>query len=79
MWDWENLNNKLCLLYFQARYLDINREEKIEEVSHSFHTRVILHKIDHLDGKIFLQRMRSKDFSKLNWNENLDIREKDLK
>ena len=62
--------------YIKLKYLDVNGEEKMEEISHPFHTRVILHENDHLDGKIFLQRMKPEDFSELSWNENLDIRKK---
>jgi peptide deformylase len=62
--------------YVKLKYLDINGEEKIEEISHPFFTRVVLHENDHLDGKIFLQRMSSENFSKLSWDENLDIRRK---
>jgi len=65
--------------HVKLKYLDINGEEKIEDISHPFHARVVLHENDHLDGKIFLQRMDQKDFPKLSWNENLDIRSKNLK
>jgi len=63
--------------FVKLKYLDTNGEEKKEEISHSFHTRVVLHENDHLEGKIFLQRMKPEDFSELSWNENLDIRKKD--
>jgi len=63
--------------YIKLKYLDINGEEKTEEINQPFHARVALHEIDHLDGKIFLQRMKPEDFSGLFWDENLDIREKD--
>jgi len=65
--------------YIKLKYLDVNGEEQIEEISQPFHARVVLHESDHLDGKIFLQRMNPENFSKLSWNENLDIRNKDLK
>jgi peptide deformylase len=65
--------------YVKLKYLDINGEEKIEEIDQPFYVRVVLHENDHLDGKIFLQRMSPENFSKLSWNENLDIRNKDLK
>jgi peptide deformylase len=39
---------------------------------------VILHENDHLDGKVFLQRMREENFSKLHWEESLDIRKADV-
>ncbi len=61
----------------KIKYLDINGEEKIEEIINSFYARVVLHENDHLDGKIFLQRMKSEDFSTLEWQENLDIRKKE--
>lgn len=64
--------------YVKVKYLDINGEEKIQEINHPLHSRVVLHENDHINGKIFLQRMRSEDFSELFWNENLDIRKKDL-
>ncbi len=60
----------------RLKYLDIKGEEQIEEINHPFHTRVVLHENDHLDGKVFLQRMKEKDFSKLYWEENLDIRKR---
>lgn len=65
--------------YVKLKYLDIKGEERIEEISHPFYARVALHENDHLDGKIFLQRLTPENFSKLSWNENLDIRSKDLK
>ena len=64
--------------HVKLKYLDTNGEERIEEISHPFYARVALHESDHLDGKIFLQRMSPDNFSKLSWNENLDIRKKDL-
>jgi len=65
--------------YLKLKYLDIKGEEKIEEISHPFYARVALHENDHLDGKVFLQRIAPENFSKLSWNENLDIRNKELK
>ncbi len=65
--------------YVKLKYLDVNGEEQIEEIDHPFHARVILHENDHLDGKIFLQRVKPEDFSELSWDENLDIRKKDSK
>jgi peptide deformylase len=64
--------------YLKIKYLDHNGEERIEEIFHPFHARVVLHENDHLDGKIFLQRIKPEDFSELYWEENLDIRKKDL-
>ena len=58
----------------RLKYQDIKGEEQIEEINHPFHTRVVLHENDHLNGKVFLQRMKEEDFSKLYWEENLDIR-----
>lgn len=63
--------------YQKIKYLDINGEEQIDDISHPFHARVVLHENDHLDGKIFLQRIKTEDFSELYWEEDLDIREKD--
>lgn len=62
----------------RLRYMDMKGEERIEEIDYSFHTRVILHENDHLDGKVFLQRMREENFSKLHWEESLDIRKADV-
>ena len=62
--------------YIKLKYLDVNGEERIEEIEYPFHARVVLHENDHLNGKIFLQRMKPEDFSELSWNENLDIRKK---
>jgi len=62
--------------WVRLKYLDIKGEEQIEEIDYHFHTRVILHENDHLDGKVFLQRMKEEDFSKLYWEENLDIRKR---
>jgi len=45
-------------------------------INHPFHTRVVLHENDHLEGKVFLQRMKEGDFPKLYWEENLDIRKR---
>jgi peptide deformylase len=65
--------------YIKLKYWDINGKEQIEEITHPFHARVVLHENDHLDGKIFLQRIAPENLSKLSWNEELDIRKKDLK
>jgi len=56
----------------------INTEGKriIEEITDPFHARVVQHENDHLDGIIFLQRMRKEDFATLYWNEDFDIRKK---
>ena len=60
----------------RIRYLDIKGKEHIEDIDHPFHTRVILHENDHLNGKVFLQRMNPEDFHGLHWEEDLDIRKK---
>lgn len=65
--------------YLKLKYFNLEGEEVIEETNHNFHARVILHENDHLDGKIFLQRITPEKFSELAWDENLDIRKKDLK
>lgn len=62
--------------YVKVKYSDVNGEEQVEEISHPFQARVVLHENDHLNGKIFLQRMKPEDFSGLYWNKNLDIRSK---
>ena len=51
--------------YIKLKYLDVNGEERIEEIEYPFHARVVLHENDHLNGKIFLQRMKPEDFSEL--------------
>lgn len=60
--------------YIKIKYLDINAEEKQEDVIDPFHARVILHENDHLNGLIFLQRMQKKDFPRMFWDEESDIR-----
>jgi peptide deformylase len=65
--------------HVRLKYCDISGKEQIEEITHPFHARVILHENEHLDGKIFLQRIPSENLPRLSWNENLDIRKKDLK
>jgi peptide deformylase len=65
--------------YVKLKYLDVNGEERVEEINHPFQARVVLHENDHLDGKIFLQRMKTEDFSELYWDENLDLRKKNSK
>ena len=62
--------------YVKIRYFDLEGDEKIEETLHPFQTRVILHEYDHLEGKIFLQRMEPEDFSGLIWREEFDIRKR---
>ena len=58
----------------KIKYLDLEGKEQIEETIHPFQARVILHEHDHLEGKVFLQRMTSEDMSQLQWEEKLDIR-----
>lgn len=65
--------------YVKLKYLDVNGEEQIEEINHSLYARVVLHENDHLDGKIFLQRISPENFSELFWYESLDIRKKRFK
>lgn len=65
--------------YLKLRYWDISGKEQIEEINQPLYARLVLHENDHLDGKIFLQRMSPENLSKLSWYENLDIRKKDLK
>jgi len=62
--------------YIKLKCLDVNGKEQMEEINYPFHARVVLHENDHLNGKIFLQRMKPEDFSELSWSENLDIRKK---
>lgn len=46
----------------RVKALDRNGQE-LDFVAHDFHARVIQHEIDHLNGKVYLDRMR--DFSTL--------------
>jgi peptide deformylase len=62
--------------YVKLKYLNIDGEEQMEEITHPFYTRVILHENDHLNGKIFLQQMKPEALSDLFWDETLDIRKK---
>lgn len=62
--------------YVKLKYLDLNGEEQIEEILHPFQARIILHEYDHLEGKIFLQRMKPEDLSELIWQEQLDLRKR---
>jgi len=62
--------------WVRPKYRDIKGKEQIEEINHPFHTRVVLHENDHLEGKVFLQRMKEGDFPKLYWEEDLDIRKR---
>ncbi len=62
--------------YLKIKYLDLEGKEKTEKTIHPFQTRVILHENDHLDGIIFLQRMKKEDFSDLIWEEKFDIRKR---
>jgi peptide deformylase len=60
----------------KIKYLDIKGKEHIDEIDHPFWARVILHENDHLNGKVFLQQMKTEDFPQLHWEEDLDIRKK---
>ncbi|MBN2395859.1 MAG: peptide deformylase [Candidatus Atribacteria bacterium] len=61
-------------IWIKMKYVDIKGKEHVEEIDSPFHARVILHENDHLEGKVFLQRMQEEDFSTLCWDEKLDIR-----
>lgn len=58
----------------KIKYLDMEGKEQTEDTIHPFQARVISHENDHLEGEVFLQRMKSEDFSQLHWEEKLDIR-----
>ena len=58
----------------KIEYFDLQGRRYIDEIKNSFHARVVQHEFDHLEGMIFLQRMESKDFSTLLWDEEKDIR-----
>ena len=61
----------------KIEYFDLKGKKHTEEIKDLFHSRVIQHEFDHLDGIIFLQRIKAKDFSTLSWQEELEIRKKD--
>jgi len=61
----------------KIEYLDLDGKQKIDEIKDPFHARVIQHEYDHLNRKIFLQRMNPEDFTTLLWEEEKDIRKKD--
>jgi peptide deformylase len=61
----------------KIEYFDAAGKKHLEEIKDLFHSRVIQHEFDHLQGTIFLQRIKPKDFSALFWDEELDIRKKD--
>lgn len=61
----------------KMKYVDTHGEEQTDDISHPFHARVVLHEHDHLEGKIFFQRIKTGDFSEFYWEEQLDIRKKD--
>jgi len=61
----------------KIEYFDINGEKHLDDVEDMFHSRVIQHEFDHLEGEIFLQKMKPEDFPDLLWEEKKDIRKKD--
>lgn len=60
----------------KIEYFDREGNRKVEEIEDPFQARVIQHEYDHLNGKIFLQRMKSPDFAELIWDRKKDIRQK---
>ena len=60
----------------KVEYINQEGKKVIDEIVDPFHARVVQHENDHLDGIIFLQRMRKEDFATLYWNEDFDIRKK---
>lgn len=58
----------------KVEYLTLKGEKMIEEISDPFYARVFQHEFDHLNGVIFLQRMKEKDIPNLIWDEERDIR-----
>jgi len=65
--------------FLKIEYFDPQGKRHIDEIRNPFHARVVQHEFDHLEGIIFLQRMRTKDFSELVWEEERDIRKIDKK
>lgn len=84
----KNINFEGCLSVFygtfygkveranslKAEYLNLKGEKIIQEIKDPFYARVFQHEFDHLNGIIFLQRMKKEDFSQVIWNEKKDIR-----
>lgn len=58
----------------KIEYINTEGKRVVEDIIDPFHARVVQHENDHLNGIIFLQRMRKEDFATLYWDENLDIR-----
>lgn len=61
----------------KVKYQNEEGEEQIVDIESPLHSRVIQHEYDHLRGKIFLQRMKPSDLSRLIWEEERDIRKRD--
>lgn len=86
-----NLNPEGCLSVFygtfygkvkrsnslKIEYFDLQGKKHTEDIKDAFHTRVIQHEFDHLEGKNFLSRMEKENFLSVVWDEKLDIRKKD--
>ena len=62
--------------FLKIEYFDVEGKKHIEEIKDSFHARVVQHEFDHLNGKVFLQRMKPENFATLLWEEGKDIRNK---
>ncbi len=62
--------------FLKIKYTDIYGKKNEEETVHPFHTRVILHENDHLDGKVFLEKIDKEKMQTLFWDESLDIRKR---
>jgi len=58
----------------KVKYFNLEGKEIFKEIKNSFHSRVVQHEFDHLEGKVFLQRMSFSDFPELVWDEEKDIR-----
>ncbi len=58
----------------KVEYLTLKGKKVVEEIEDPFYARVFQHEFDHLNGTIFLQRMKKEDFSELIWDEERDIR-----
>ena len=61
----------------KIEYFDLAGKKQTDSIEDEFHSRVIQHEFDHLEGKNFLYQMESDDFLSVIWDEKLDIRKKD--
>ena len=62
--------------FLKIQYFDLDGEKHVEEIKDILHSRVIQHELDHLNGIIFIQKMKEQDFAELYWDQERDIRNK---